>query len=88
MPSKRALRLRRQIFDFVDEQRAGAGAFEHARGDLPAGFGAEQHLVGAFAAQRAGNERDERPRGARAGVVNEAREGFAAGAGLADQQHG
>ena len=53
-----------------------------------AGLGAEQHLLGAFAAQRARDERDERPRGARTGVVDETREGFAAGAGLADQQHG
>ena len=88
VPSKRALRLRRQILDLVDEQGAGAGALEHAGRDLPAGLGAEQHLLGAVAAQRARDQRDERPRGARAGVVDEAREGFAAGAGLADQQHG
>ena len=37
--------------------------------------------------QRAGDQGDERPRGTRARFVHEAREGLAAGAGLADQQH-
>ena len=53
----------------------------------PRDFGAEQHLLGAIAAQRARDQRDERPRGARARIVDEAREGLAARAGLADQQH-
>src|SRR6187455_3399148 len=65
-----ALRLRRQVLDLVDEQGPGASAFEYPGSGLPARLGAEQHLLGAFAAQRARNQRDERTRCARAGVMN------------------
>ena len=75
---QRTLRLQRQILELVDEQRAGAGALQHAGRDLSVGLGAEQHLLGAIAAQRARDQRDERARRARTGIVDETRKRFAA----------
>ena len=87
-PDQQALHARGQILDLVNEERAVAGFLQHP-GDLGAValLAPEQACLRVRLAQAARHQGHERCAGARALLVQVAREGFAPGAGLADQQH-
>ena len=85
---EQTLRARGQVLDLVDENRAAAGLLQYA-GHLGAiGFLApEQARLRIRIAQAARHQRHERRARARTVLVQVAREGLAARARLADQQH-
>ena len=84
---QQALRLRRQVLDAVDEQHAAGRLLEHAGVNAIRIFGAVQRRGRAFIAHARRDQLHERPRRARAERMNVARERFASGAGLADDEH-
>ena len=82
------LHVQRQVGDFVQEQRAALGGLDQAllvgdRAGEAALLVAEQLAFHQLGGDGAAVHRHERPVAARAGVVNQVRDQFLAGAGLA-----
>src|SRR4029453_15109370 len=86
------LHRRARVADLVEEERAAVGFLEEpAPAPLGAGEGAlleaEELGLEQVVGQRAAVDRDEAPRGARALLVDRARDELLAGASLALDQH-